>query len=78
MTANFGTLAALLTAVCALLGYIAVVIRWIAKRLKMWEQLVREHRVLMDAGHWHEDGRIVPVAYYMNEARHRRRDDWPP
>ena len=73
---NLTAIAGLITAVIGILGYIGWVVRKIATRLRAWEKLVREHAVLMDAAHYHEHGRIIPLAYYQQPRSHRRRADW--
>lgn len=75
---NTEAIVALLAGVCSLLGYIAVVVRWIAKRSRAWERLLQEHAMVMDAAHWHEQGEVIPLTHRHRGGGHRRpAERWP-
>jgi hypothetical protein len=52
----------LVVALVTILGYIASMIRRIRKTMRAWELHQAEHNQLMELAHWHEYGRVIPLA----------------
>jgi hypothetical protein len=51
----------LVVALVTILTYIAWLIRKIRKMLRAWEQHQEEHQLLLEVGHWHDHGRVIPL-----------------
>lgn len=71
-TARLDVLLGLVVAVVTILTYIAWLVRKIRRTLRAWEQHQEEHRLLLDMGHWHEYGRVIPLIPGTAGPRHRR------
>lgn len=73
---RFESLAALLILLVTLLGYAVWILRRIRRGVRVLEQLGREHRLLLDAAHWHDGDRVRPAAPLRSHRRPRGAPPW--
>lgn len=63
----------LVVAAVTILSYIAWLVRKIRRTLRAWEQHQEEHQLLLEVGHWHDRGQVIPlIPAAPRRPQHRR------